>query len=182
MKTAEIIEKCCKGDQAAFGLLYENFSDRIFSTAFRILNNEDDAGDIVQETFISVWKNLHRYDPAKDFGAWISRIAINNCYDMLRKAKNNGNIVRDESQLALLLSKEKEPGENLSNKDYAGLIKALTEKLSPKQKIVFVLIEFEEYTHDEVEDITGMSKTTIKSNLNHARRTIGEQVRKYDRL
>jgi DNA-directed RNA polymerase specialized sigma24 family protein len=59
------------------------------------------------------------------------------------------------------------------------MIRVLTFKLSTKQKIVFIMSELEGLSHDDIAKITGMAKTIIKSNLNHARRKIGEMIKKY---
>ena len=67
----------------------------------------------------------------------------------------------------------------LENQEIAGIITLLTEKLSSKQKAVFVLSDLEGMTHDEISEITGMSKSSVKANLFHARKSISEKIEKY---
>jgi RNA polymerase sigma-70 factor (ECF subfamily) len=179
LKTKELIIKCQKGDQAAFSQLYEEFSDMIYSVAFRIVNKENEASDIVQETFISVWENIQKIDPDRKFKNWIMRIAVNKCYDLLRKSSYVNKTVSDDFILTQILSEENTPEEQLNNKEIGDIISLIAEKLSPKQKLVFVLSELEGYSQDEIADMTGMMKSSIKSNLNLARRRIGKQIEKY---
>ena len=67
----------------------------------------------------------------------------------------------------------------IENKEIAQMINILTEKLSPKQKAVFVLSELEDLSNEEISDITGMSKANIKANLHYARKRIGEMIEKH---
>jgi RNA polymerase sigma-70 factor (ECF subfamily) len=179
LKTKELIIKCQNGNQASFSLLFEDFSDLVFSVAFRILNKENDASDIVQETFISVWENIRKIDPDREFKNYIVRIAVNKCYDQLRKSEYKNPAVSNDFILAQILSEENTPDEQLDNKEIGDIISLIAEGLSPKQKLAFVLSELEGYSQDEISDMTGMKKSSIKSNLNLARRSIGQQIEKY---
>ena len=67
----------------------------------------------------------------------------------------------------------------MENSETARIISLLTDRLSPKQKAVFVLSDLEEMSHDEISEITGMSKSGIKANLHYARKNISEMVKKY---
>ena len=77
------------------------------------------------------------------------------------------------------LFSESNPERKLDNEEIGKMIRQLTFKLSTKQKIVFVMSELEGISHDDIAEITGMAKTIIKSNLNHARRKIGEIIKKH---
>ena len=77
------------------------------------------------------------------------------------------------------LISDQNPEQELNNKELGSLIRTLTKNLSYKQKVVFILSELEGLSHDAIAEITGMTKTSIKSNLNHARRNIGEILKKH---
>ena len=86
----------------------------------------------------------------------------------------------DEKTWKLLSDKIFEnPSAELENSETALIINLLSERLSPKQKAIFVLSDIEQMSHDEISEITGMSKSGIKSNLHHARKHISEMVEKY---
>lgn len=180
MDTREIIENCINNDENAFRLLVEKFSGFAFSVAFRILNDEEESKDIIQESFMSVWKNIKDFNNESNFKNWLYRIIVNKCMDSLRRKK----------RLVLIHPKinnwempdmfgENNPEIKLNNKEIGNMIRLFTKSLSNKQKVVFILSELEGLSQDEVSEITGMAKTSVKSNLNHARRNIGKMIEKY---
>ena len=74
-------------DQNAFRILVDSYSGYAFSVAFRIVNDEEESKDIVQETFLTVWDRIEHFNPEKKFSNWLYRIVVNKCLDFLRKKK-----------------------------------------------------------------------------------------------
>lgn len=164
----------------AFRSLFRRYADFAFRVAFRIMSDEEDSKDIVQEAFITVWERIGDFDPDKKFSSWLYRIVVNKCFDALRKKKSMRLVHSNAGDWNLNeLTGENGPDTRLNNEETGRIIRRLTFNLSPKQKVVFVLSELEGLSHDDISDITGMGKTSVKSNLNHARRKIGEQIKKY---
>jgi RNA polymerase sigma factor (sigma-70 family) len=98
----------------------------------------------------------------------------------LRIKKRHPEFVADDKAWALISNRFSEgPSADLENGETARIINHLTNRLSPKQKVVFILSDIEEMNSDEVSEITGMNKSGIKSNLHYARRNISEMVEKY---
>jgi len=151
-----------------------------FSVAFRMLGDEDLAKDIVQETLVTVWQKISKIKSPEVYKTWLYRIVLNKCYDELRKQKRNPEISQDDSSWAKLSERiaDNSP-EGIGKTDMAVIISGLTEKLSPKQKAVFILSDFEDMTNDEIAAITGMSKLTVKANLFYARKSIRNMLQKY---
>ena len=81
----EIIEECRKGDLQNFRKVVEKTSPLVFSIAFRMLGDEDTARDVVQETMVTIWQKIAKIKTAESFKTWVYRIAVNKCYDQLRK-------------------------------------------------------------------------------------------------
>jgi RNA polymerase sigma-70 factor (ECF subfamily) len=176
----ELIEQCREGNFNNFRKLVELTSPFAYSIAFRMLGNDDEAKDVVQDTMVTIWQKLQRIKSADVYKTWIYRIVVNKCYDHLRKRKRNMEIIADEKTWALISDTVSQgPSMSLENREIAGLITLLTEKLSSKQKAVFVLSDLEGMTHDEISEITGMSKSSVKANLFHARKSISEKIEKY---
>lgn len=167
-----IIEKCKGGDKQAFKHIVLDFSDYIFALAFRILCNEEDARDIVQETFIRVWENMDRYKPEIKITTWMYKITINLCLDKLRIRKRKPSVYNLEHKELLDSFFDEDLVDKLDNEQIASIIQQLAENLSPKQKLVFVLKDIEGMETDEIEKVTGMDKVQIKSNLYYARQQI----------
>jgi len=114
------------------------------------------------------------------YKTWIYRIVVNKCYDEMRKRKRNPEFVTDDHTWELISNRISEgPSAALENKETSKIISVLTERLSTKQKAVFVLSDLEGMSNDEVSEITGISKSAVKANLYHARKSISEKVEKY---
>ncbi|HBH83142.1 MAG TPA: hypothetical protein DDY34_04965 [Bacteroidales bacterium] len=176
----KIIEECRGGNLNNFRKLVEVTSPFAYSVAFRMLGDEDQAKDAVQETMVTIWQQLRRIKSASVYKTWVYRIVINKCYDNLRKRKRSIECNAIEKTWTMLSDTVSQwPSSELEDKETAMIISTLTNKLSPKQKAVFVLSEMEEMTSDEIAGITGMSKLAIKANLYYARKSISEMLEKY---
>lgn len=176
----ELIEECRKGDLSNFRRIVDKTSPLIFSVAFRMTGDDNIARDIVQDTMITVWQKIGKIKSSECFNTWIYRIAVNKCYDHLRKRKREPEYRFDDEAWALIsnhISDEAAPG--LENKENAEIINFLTGKLSPKQKEVFILSELEEMSTDEIMEITGMYRSSVKANLYYARKNIRSLFNKY---
>ncbi len=176
----KLIEECRGGNLTDFRKLVGLTSPIAFSVAFRMLGNEDQARDIVQETMITMWQKLNKIRSAEVYRTWIYRIVMNKCYDELRKRKRNPEFRPDDKTWAVITDKlSEEPSANLENNEIAAIINLLSNRLSPRQKAVFILSDIEQLSGDEISSITGMNKSRIKSNLHYARRNISEMIEKY---
>jgi len=176
----KLIEQCRGGNFANFRKLVELTSPFAFSVALRMLGNEDQAKDVVQETLVTIWQKLDKIKSAEVYKTWIYRIVVNKCYDHMRKVKRNPEYNANETAWAIISNSiSQEPDAQLENSEISKIIMVLTQKLSPKQKAVFVLSDLEGMTNDEVSEITGLSKSAVKANLYHARKSISEKVEKY---
>jgi RNA polymerase sigma-70 factor, ECF subfamily len=168
----EIIEKCKKGDKQAFRYIVLEFSDYIFALAFRVLCNEEDARDIVQETFIRVWNNIEKYKPEIKITTWMYKITSNLCLDKIKlnRRKPILAVIENEKTFNSIIDENTEF--NIDNQQLAQILNKLIDQLSPKQKLVIILKDIEGLENEEIEQITGMNKTQIKSNLYYARQHI----------
>ena len=174
----DLITSSIRNDQKAFRKIVEGYQSMIYSLAFRMLSNEEEAKDTVQETFIKVWMNLQAYNSEKKFSTWIYAIATNLCLDKLKSKKHNfqENAI-DNTVLNLISSENIE--QSFINSELGNIIRKLTSELTPKQKIVFTLRYLEEIEIDEISQITGMTPNKIKSNLFLARQTIRRKLESF---
>ncbi|MCU0461136.1 MAG: RNA polymerase sigma factor [Bacteroidales bacterium] len=175
-----LIEECRNGNLQNFRKLIGISSPFAFSVAFRMLGDEDLAKDVVQETMITVWEKLKRIKSAESYKTWLYRIVVNKCYDQMRMKKRHIEERADDKTWAMIANHFSEKNSSaLDNRETAMIINLLTEKLSPRQKSVFVLSDLEEMTPEEISSITGMSRRNIKANLHYARKNIGAMLEKY---
>lgn len=173
MDSQQLIHKAQSGDLDAFRQLVETHQQFAYNVAFRFLANQEDARDVVQECFIRLWKNLHKFDARKKLTTWLYKIITNLCYDDMRRAYNRYKCdpVEKESSFVNLTDQE-DAVDNLSNADLADKIKCLSAQLKPRQRAVFVLRDVEDLEMDEIAEILKTPISTIKSNLYYARQNI----------
>jgi RNA polymerase sigma-70 factor (ECF subfamily) len=176
----KLIEECRGGNFNNFRKLVELTSPYAFSLAFRMLGDENLARDVVQETMVTIWQKLNKIKSAEVYKTWIYKVVVNKCYDHLRYKKRNREHVADEKTWVILSEKISQmPSSQMENDETARIIGMLTDKLSPKQKTIFILSEIQEMTSDEISEVTGISKSVIKANLYYARKSISGMIEKY---
>jgi RNA polymerase sigma-70 factor, ECF subfamily len=176
----KLIEECRSGNFNNFRKLVELSSPFAYSVAFRMLGDEAQAKDIVQETMITIWQKLKKIKTAEGYKVWMYRIVVNKCYDEMRKKKRAPEFITDDKTWEILTNKISEgPSAALENGETTRIIEILTNKLSTKQKAVFVLSDLEGMSNDEISEITGIGKSSVKANLYHARKSISEKIEKY---
>ncbi|MCK5059266.1 MAG: sigma-70 family RNA polymerase sigma factor [Candidatus Aminicenantes bacterium] len=181
-KVQDMIWRSREGDLSAFQQLVEHYQHYAYILAFRLLGDDEDAKDAVQEAFIRVWKHIKNFNLSSKFTTWFYRIVTNLCLDRIKAQKRKNRVFSQgigQDQL-LVPTNKKNPEENCINKDLAGTIIRLSEALTPKQHIVFVLRDLQDLDTKEVARISGMSVNSVKSNLFYARRNIRERLRQPD--
>jgi RNA polymerase sigma-70 factor, ECF subfamily len=141
-----------------------------FRIAFRIIGEEEDCKDILQDAYLKVWLKFDTYDNRSKFSTWLFTIITNLCLDKLRRKKTVAR--KNESTVYESMSESDNPEILMNNKELRNCIKKLSENLSPKQKIIFVLRDLEEMEMSEVCNITNMPANQVKANLYHARKAI----------
>lgn len=175
-----LIEASQRADSQAFGQLVNEYQYYVFRLAFRLLCNTATAQDVTQEVFIRAWIHLPRFNPEVKFTTWLYKITTNLCYDMLRRQQHRLQLVSTSNQTEIIthIPAEENTERQLYNEELIQHITALTEKLTPKQKLVFTLWDLEEFPPEEIRIITGMSSAKIKSNLYLARKYIRQRLSK----
>jgi RNA polymerase sigma-70 factor, ECF subfamily len=174
----QLIEDAQKGDVTAFEKIVRYHQSYAYAIAFRFFCNEDDAEDVVQESFIRIWNHLKDFDSRMKFTTWMYKIVVNLCYDKAKSNKRrmsvfarlNDNSSKDDYIESTNIERD------LTNKETAALIKRIADGLSEKQRMIFLLRDIQDLTIEEVAVITGMSDSAIKTNLFFARQNIKKKL------
>ena len=172
----DIFIRCQNGDKTAFRSVVQTYQRLVFSLAFKMLADEDEAKDVVQETFIRVWQGIGGYDVRRPFTTWLYTIASRLCLDRFKRINRIVPMPDDEVVLRWFAS-EADTQRSLENSELVAIVRTLTDQLSAKQKLVFTLCQLEGLSSDEVERITGLNASQVKSNLYVARQTIREKLK-----
>ena len=172
----DILIRCRRGDRAAFRRVVETHQRMVFSLSLKMLCDEEEAKDIVQETFIRVWQSIGEYDPERPFATWLYTIATRLCLDRLKGMKRIVPLPDDDSVLRQF-AENTDSQRTLENSEWVAIVRRLTEGLSEKQRLVFTLCQLEGLSSQEVTQITGLDASQVKSNLYVARQTIRKQLK-----
>src|SRR5690242_19138746 len=144
-------------------LLYDQFSSKMYGVCLRYAENTEDASDVMQESFIKVYKSLPKFRGEGSFEGWIRRIFINTSIEHFRRKVKLYNVT--EVQENTIEDTELDALDSLETKD---ILKILNE-LSPGYKQVFNMHVIEGYSHKEIADVLGITEGTSKSQLARAK-------------
>ena len=171
----DIITHCQQGDKDAFRWVVQTHQRMLFSLALKMLCNEEEAKDLVQETFIRVWQRIKDYNPEKAFSTWIYAIASHLCLDRLKRA-NRIVAMPDDELVFRRYASESDSQRTLENREWVAMVRTMAEGLSDKQRLVFTLCQLEGLSSEDAQEITGLDARQVKSNLYVARQTIRKRL------
>ena len=171
----DIIIRCQQGDKQAFRWVVKMHQQMVFSLALKMLCDEEEAKDMVQDTFIRVWQSIRDYDPQRTFTTWLYTIASRLCMDRLKRKKRIVSVKEDEQSLKDYAT-DNDSQRTLENSEWIAIVRLMADKLSDKQKLVFTLCQLEGLSSEEVQEITGLDARQVKSNLYVARQTIRKRL------
>ena len=156
----EIVTLLAPGDKKAITLLYDNYSDALYGVIKKIITDDDTAQDVLQESFIKIWRYAKKYDSSKaKLFTWLYRIAYNTAIDKVRSLKNkDGNEVQIDKSSVYKIS----AGE--LNEDVLDIQKHL-KSIDEKYQIVINALFFEGMTQQEASEELDIPLGTIKSRL-----------------
>jgi RNA polymerase sigma-70 factor, ECF subfamily len=168
----EAAEEARKGNQLAFRVLVERHSRSVFRLAFRMTGNEQDAEDMVQETFLRAYKQLHRFDGRAAFSTWLYRIGANCSLDLLRARrtrKEQSTTVVDGGESKTLLdtiaSPAPDPERIARSGQLANLLEPALQQLSDTERTAFVLRHYEGHDIEEIARVLGVNKGAAKHSV-----------------
>ena len=168
-----LIKQCRDGNPAAFGELVSRYQDRLFNTVLRLVNNAEDARDVVQESFLHAYQSLHSFKGDSLFFTWLYRIAVNTAISMKRKQKPTLRIQPGgEDQQAidpLDQAESNRPGHAIEMAEEERTVHEALAKLSTEHRAVLVMKDMEGMKYEEMAEILGVPIGTIRSRLHRAR-------------
>ena len=171
---SDLIKGCIEGNKQMQEELYNRFAPKMYAVCLRYANNADDAQDLLQEGFIKVYKNLHRFRAEGSFEGWIRRVFVNSSIEHFRKKAIQLSSVSDKEENTIENS-DISALDTMAEKDIIRLI----QELSPGYRTVFNLYVVEGYSHKEIGEKLGISEGTSKSQLARAKAILQKKVTQY---
>ena len=167
---AGLITRAREGDPEAFRALVERHSVRLFQLAYRMSGNEQDAEDVVQETFLRAYRQLDRFESRAGFGTWLHRIAANCSLDLLRKRKRHDaqidpvelDVVEPRSTLS---PQAPTPDDQAFHLEVRQKVEAAMEQLTPMERTAFVLRHFQGESIEAIGRVLGTGPSATKQSI-----------------
>ena len=168
----QLVIRAQNRDPAAFAELIGHTQRFAFSTVFRIVGNAEESQDIVQEGYLRVWTHLHKYSGEVTFQSWFFSILRHLSIDWLRKSRMRQSAVNYQ----LPVAEYNHPGVLLEAGELSLLIRDWILTLPETQQLVFILRDVEDLPIREVQEQTGLTESSIKSNLYVARKKLAAHL------
>lgn len=183
-KEIELIEQAKSGNKSALAELVSKYEKTVFSFAFKICRNRDKAEHTMQETFMSVLKNLHQFDGKSKFSTWLYRIVVNHCLMLARSEVHKDkfySINEDEFNFEEPEVKHWSdlPEDKLLNEELKEIMDNAIQKLPPDYRVVFMLRDVEGLSTQETADTLGITVPAVKSRLHRARLFLRNELKAY---
>jgi RNA polymerase sigma-70 factor (ECF subfamily) len=180
---ANLVEKAKAGDAQAFTELVNQYERKIYRLAKHITQNDEDAEDVLQETFLKAYEHLNNFQGNSKFYTWIVRIAVNESLMKLRKRKGDRTVPLDEPvdtgeemvarEIAVW---EDNPEQRYSREEMQQILDEAVQSLKPDFRTVFILRDIEELSTEETAESLGISIPAVKSRLLRARLALREKL------
>ena len=155
----EIIQKCKENNYSAQIEVYNSYKDLLYNSCIRILQQREDAEDLVQDAFIKGFQKIDQVKDDVNLAAWFRRIAINLCFDKLRKEKNIF-FTKDVNEVEALTE---EIDFNDAEQFSVDFIKECINSLKEKYRVILVLYLIEDYNHREISEILKLNESTVRN-------------------
>ncbi len=178
-----LVARAKAGDTEAFSELVRHYDRRVFRMAKQITQNDDDAEDVLQETFFKAYTHLDSFQGNSKFYTWLVRIAVNEALMRLRKRRTDRTVPLDEpidtgedEVVREIAVWDENPEESYSRDELAGILDQAVESLKPAYRTVFILRDIEEMSIEETAQILKLSISAVKSRLLRARLQLREKL------
>ena len=184
LEDARLAAEFLSGETRAFTVLADRYHARLLNFIYRMIGDRDRAEDLVQETFVRVYRHLHRYDQNRKFSTWAYTIAGNLAKNELRNRSRNPMVLfqtirknweADHRPLEWEDNRYR-PDDLYRKRDLREKVEEAVAQLPEHHRVVFVLRELEGKTYEEISEITGVNLGTVKSRLNRARNAFAELI------
>ena len=189
----ELVARARASDVAAFEELVGRHEEKVYRLAMRFTRNETDAAEIVQETFLSAWRNLEGFQGKAQFASWLYRVAVNAALMMLRSQKRHPQVAVDDVTPEVLGEAVKDagpglgagpdwsrrPDEQFQSDELRRQIQLAVDQLPESQRSVFLMRDVDGLSTEETGELLGVSLPTVKTRLHRARLALREAITRY---
>ena len=166
----ELVDRVKTGDKGAFEKIVNRYENTVFSSAYRIIGDMDDAADITQTTFVKVYEKIDSFNPAFKFFSWLYRISVNEAYNFQKKKKKAATIEMEPR------ADQPGPYEDFRQLERCEHLERALETMTYDYRIVVVLKHLMLLSYREIAEILDLPEKTVKSRLFSARQVLHRQL------
>jgi RNA polymerase sigma-70 factor (ECF subfamily) len=166
------ITKVINGDINAFAYLVEEYKNMVFSLAFKITKNREEAEEVSQDTFIKAYKNIHKFKGDSKLSTWLYRIAYHASLDHIKKNKNNNSTFQINEITFNQIKAVDTILEGIERKERAKIINDCLLKLQEEERSLIWMFYFDELSLKEIIEVTEISESNLKVKLHRARKKL----------
>lgn len=170
----ELIDDCRKGKTKAQFELYKLYYKAMYNTSLRLVNDSDEAEDIMQEAFLSAFKNINNYKEEVSFGAWLKKIVVNRSLDSLKKRRIQQDPI-DERTMTVADEVEVNRQEDVAQE--LAEVKQAIARLPENYRTLITLHLIEGYDHEEISEILNISNAASRTGYSRARKKLQELLK-----
>jgi RNA polymerase sigma-70 factor (ECF subfamily) len=177
-----IVERCLRGDDAAWAELVRMHSRRVYGICYRFTGRESDAQDLTQEVFLRVFRALGSFRAAEgSFGTWLARLTRNLLIDHYRRTRNERVTDSIEEQIPRIegINAGVRPDAALAGREASELLQGALRKLSPELREIIILRDLQDMEYREIAGVLNIPEGTVKSRLNRGRAELARLLKKY---
>jgi len=161
-----LVKLCLEGDRAAFAEIVKRYQKQIFSLAYRLTNQVEDAQDLAQEAFLKIYQVLDKYDTSRPFFPWMYKVAANVCYTALRKKPQEEVPLEKVIEFAPTIPQAAtQPEDYTETKEVQRFVQQALAELPEKYKVPLVLRYLEDMTYQQIAEVMDLPVTTIETRL-----------------
>jgi RNA polymerase sigma-70 factor, ECF subfamily len=180
-----LIAECLQGNTEAFGELVRRYQERLYHSVYRLLENAEDAQDVVQEAFLNAYQSLEGFKGDSRFFTWLYRIAVNTAISHKRKHRTKARMEMQKNGEHMLdpldPSEASRPEHALEQAEQQRHVRQALSRLSPEHRAVLVMKEIEGQRYEQMAEILHVPIGTIRSRLHRARLELRELLEKSER-
>ena len=169
----ELIRRCQRGDPKAFDALYDKFGSVVWRLCYRMAGNADDAQDLAQDVWVTVWRRIDGFRCESAFYTWLYRVASNVCLQWIRKTRDRKTLPIDDTPV----SSEPMLDHELAERDHLDRILAAVAELPEPLRMPLVLRVHEDLSYQEIAEALDCTTAAVKMRVSRARAVLAQAVK-----
>lgn len=181
-QAADLVREFRNGEREAFNRLVLLYQSRMYNLALNYVKDQEEARDLTQDIFVTVFRALPQLKEEDKFSAWLYQVAINHCRNRYRKLKSRGYFSSqslDDPNSSVELRTDRSPDRDAEKMESIRLVRTVIASMSAAEKEILLLRDVQELSYEEIAEVLEMPLGTVKSKLNRARISFANKIKHY---